>query len=378
MPSGGSGVWSGNRRRLLSAAEEEGLDSLVLISKGSQIYATGLRDPSGAVILSRDCGLVILVPLLDYHRMLASAPGDARVVAFYRGSEESIEADIPKRDLVRGGLVDALKSVLGNCGGKAGGELSTAPYGLARKLEELGVRDAGGIISRVRSVKSRDEIALIEHAARIAEDSFARLLSLLDEGISEAEAAAELYKSMVAGGAWGEAFPTIVAFYDNTAYPHHTPGGLRLGVEGPVLVDWGAVYSGYRSDTTRTFWWGAGSSEAFTRHLEDVVEAVNKAYDVLGPGVKAWEVDNAARVYLRKRGLARYFIHGLGHGVGVDIHEEPYLRPGSETELEPGMVVTVEPGVYMPGLYGIRVEDLVVVTPSGFRVITRLPHIIPF
>jgi len=371
-----AGVFEGNRRRVLGVLEEEGFDVLVAVSKANITYLTGVREPAGAFVLSNRCEPVFLTPLLEYHRIRAQVP--YRVVAFYRGGERGVEADVPRRDLVEGGLVEAIKSVLGWCSPeKPAADLGGLPYQLASSLAEAGLHDVSSVLEKVRSVKSNDEIALIENALRVSEAAFADLLGFLEEGVSEAEAAAAVYASLVGRGAWGEAFPTIVAFYDNTAFPHHTPTTLTLGVEGPVLVDWGAVNRGYRSDTTRTFWWGSNAPDNFQRLLETVLDAVNAAYDVLGPGVKAWEVDNAARTVLRKAGYSKYFIHGLGHGVGVNIHERPYLRPGSEEELEPGMVVTIEPGVYLPGVHGVRIEDLAVITPGGFRVLTRLPHLLP-
>jgi len=370
------GVFEGNRRRVLGALEEEGFDLLVALSKANIVYLTGVREPSGAFVLSHRCEPVLLTPLLEYHRVRVQVP--YRVVAFYRGGERGVEADVPRRDLVEGGLVDAIRKIVGECSpDKPAADLEGLPYQLASKLAEAGFSDATALLERVRSVKSSDEIALVEEALRVSEAAFADLLGFLEEGVSEAEAAAAIYSGLVSRGAWGEAFPTIVAFYDNTALPHHTPTTLALGVDGPVLVDWGAIVNGYRSDSTRTFWWGSRAPDNFQKILETVVDAINAAYDVLGPGVKAWEVDNAARTVLRKAGYSKYFIHGLGHGVGVNIHERPYLRPGSEDELEPGMIVTIEPGVYLPGVHGVRIEDLVVITPGGFRVLTRLPHLLP-
>ncbi len=372
--------WRDNRRRLLASAEDQGLDGLVLLSPSNITYATGLRGPSGAVLLSNKCPHIVLVPLLDYQRVLDAIDEDFDVIAVYRGSDETVESYIPDKKLIRATLTDAILKFINDCGGKWGADLSSLSYTVASKLSSKGIEDASNIISKVRSVKSAAEIEAIRRASAVAEEAFSRLINDLEPGISEAQAAARLYEYMISGGAWGEAFNTIVAFYANTAYPHHAPqGGARLGRPGPVLVDWGAVVSGYRSDTTRTFWWGgAKASDSFVKHLEVVEDALNRALDILAPGVKAWEVDNAARTTLRKAGLSKYFIHGLGHGVGVDIHEAPYLRPGSQDELEPGMIVTIEPGIYLPGLYGIRIEDLVEITPSGFRVITRLPHILPY
>jgi len=371
--------WRSNRERLLSALEAEGFETILLVGRSNIVYASGIRDPSGYMILSRNCPPRLIVPLLDYHRILEQVERDFDVYAFYRGGEQGVEAGIPRKYLLEGDPAQALLQMTRECGGKAGVDAAYGSYSLLRNLVgEDKLVDASKIISKARSVKSEEEINLIARSASLAEEAFTRTLQILEQGVSEAEAASWILLEMRRLGAWTEAFPTIAAFYTNTAFPHHAPGPLRLSVEGPVLFDWGAVYEGYRSDMTRTFWWGVEVSEQFLRVVEAVDEAVNEALDVLGPGATAQEVDAAARAALRRHGLSKYFIHGLGHGVGVDIHEEPYLRPGSKTELEPGMVVTVEPGVYMPGLFGVRIEQLVLVTPSGFRLLTRLPTIIPF
>ena len=371
-------LWKANRERLLSIAEEEGIDTLVVVGRSNIIYATGIRDPSGYLILSRNCPPKLLVPLLDYYRILDQAEKDFEVYAFYRGGEEGVKAGVPKRYLLSGSIVESITTLAGECGGKVGVDAAYGGYTLVKDLLSKGdYSDASRLFSKARRVKSPGEIELVKKAAEIAEEAFTRIMNSLVEGVSEAEIASLLALEMRKRGAWGEAFPTIVAFYANSALPHHSPGQTRLGVEGPVLIDWGAIYWGYRSDMTRTMWWGSTTTDQFQRILESVEEAVNAALDVLGPGVVAAEVDNAARVVLDKKGLARYFVHGLGHGVGVDIHEEPYLRPGSKHELEPGMIVTIEPGVYLPGLFGVRIEHLALVTPSGFQLLTRLPSLIP-
>lgn len=371
-------LWVENRRKLKSMMEGEGAEALVLTSTSNIIYATGIRDPSGILVLSEKCGDFIVAPLLDYYRIHSMTPGDMEVYAFYRGGEKGVEADIPSKRLVEGSPVDALARLLEQCKGKILADLSSTGYSLGRTLvEKLGVEDASNIISRARMVKSESEVELIREAAKLSDNAFSKAINLLGEGVSEVDVASEIYSLITRSGGWNVAFPTIVGFYSNTAYPHHSPGWDKLSVEGPVLIDWGAVYKGYRSDATRTMWWGSEAPSQFKKHLEDVVDAVNAALDLLGPGVVAGDIDNAARTVLRKKGLAKYFIHGLGHGVGLDVHEEPYLRPASKTVLEPGMIVTIEPGIYMPGLYGIRVEDLVLVTKTGFKPLTSLPHIIP-
>ena len=372
-------VFGENLSRILAIADEKGLDAVILLSESNITYSTGIRSPSGAAILSRKCGNTLVVPLLDYYRIIALAPRGFEVYATYRGAEEGLEADVPRSRILRGGLVSAIRAVIEKCGAKkVGADLSSASHSLAKLLQDKAEPvDIDSDIRKARSVKSEGELSLMEGAIRIAERAFEKLYGALSEGYTEASAAGELLHAMLSLGAWGEAFPPIVAFYSNTAFPHHTPTQLMLGNPGPVLVDWGAVSQGYRSDMTRTWWYGGVAPEKFRSVLETVLEAHDEAIDTISAGVEAWEPDNAARRVLSRAGLLKHFVHGLGHGVGIDIHEAPYLRPGDKTVLEPGMVVTVEPGVYINGAFGVRIESMVLVTRGGARVLTSTARILP-
>lgn len=368
--------------RLVEAAGREGLDGLLLLYGPNLTYATGLRGVSGVLAAGPGCEPVIAVGLLDYDRVQAHAPHWLEVKAFYRGGEESIEVGLPRGSLVKGGLADAAKSLASECGFKrVGVDLGQLAYsvagGVREKLSAAGIEvvDASRVVAGVRRVKEDWEVELIERAARLAEEALRRVLDSLGPEASEAGLAGLVHAKIMELGGWGEAFPTIVAFHEDTAYPHHTPTTRPLGESGPVLVDLGAVVEGYHSDMTRSLWYGDGGSR-YKELVEAVAEAQAEALDTIAPGVAAWEPDRAARRVLEKRGLARYFIHGLGHGVGVEIHEEPYLRPASKEELEPGNVVTVEPGVYIPGVHGVRIEDLVLVTRKGRRLLTRFSRIL--
>ncbi len=366
--------WEENLGKLLDKAEERGIETLILGSKANIRYTTGIQEPTGIAVASRNCGYTLITPLLDYHRIASQAPSHVEVKAAYRRSDEALEADIPQGDLIQDTPTKAAIEIARTCGGKTAGDLSAQPYPQARALAEAGVEDITSLISRARSIKSSWEVELITEAAHKAEEILGRAINMLEEGVTEAGVAGEIIRlSMEA--AEGTSFPPIVAFYSNTAYPHHVPGPTRLGVDGPVLIDMGVAHAGYMSDITRTLHKGS-PGQGFKKLLEAVAEAQAAAIDRVAPGAEAWEPDKEARLILSRHGVARHFIHGLGHGVGVEIHEEPYLRPGSRTLLEPGMVVTVEPGVYLPGLYGVRIEDMVLVTRGGRRLITRFARIL--
>ncbi len=357
--------------------EEEGFKNLLLTGKPNITYVTGMREPSGIAVLTLECGDFLVTPLLDYYRTLENAPRGFEVRIAYRGSEESITADVPTSIVIKEQPHKAALKIAEECGGRIASDFEWASYSVGRFLSDAGVSDASGVIWLVRRVKSDAEIDAVEAASRVAEKALAAIIDSLDYGVSEIELAALHERINAEEGAWDRAFPTIVAFYNNTAHPHHTPGTLKLQGPGPVLVDLGSIVSGYNSDMTRTLDWLGGAGREFEKALEAVREALEAAIDAVEPGVEAWSVDKEARRILAGYGLERYFIHGTGHGVGVEIHEPPYLRPGSKEILEPGDIVTVEPGVYVHGRWGIRIEDMVLVTSRGRRVITRFQRLLP-
>ncbi|MCE4612936.1 MAG: Xaa-Pro peptidase family protein [Desulfurococcales archaeon] len=375
------GPFASNRKKLEALMEEAGLEALVLAGKPNMVYATGIREPSGAVVLSHKCGNTLIAPLLDYSRIAYHAPKEFDVKAAYRGGEEPIKADMPRNSIVHASPLkaafDLLKSCLGSTS-KVGLDLDWTTHQVTRDLAGVEYVDFSDTLRKARSIKSPEEIDAIVEAQRIAEKALSRVLGSLREGFSEAEGVSEIVREVLALGGWDTAFPPIVAFYENTAFPHHTSGQIALSKPGPVLVDLGAIYKGYHSDMTRTTWWGRGdgAAKSFKEKLETVLEAMLEAIDTVRPGVKVWEVDKAARQRLAKEGLDKYFIHGLGHGVGLEIHETPYLRPGSREELDKGMVITIEPGIYIAGLYGIRIEDLVLVTERGRKILTTYSRLI--
>jgi len=370
--------WDLNRRKLRDLLEKESIDALLLLGAPNITYATGIREPTGAMLMTRDCGDAILTSVLDYNRVSSMAPKDVTVRAFYRRSGEAAVgmAMVPQSDLVSGGLADALKQVLGGCNAKSvGADLQWADYSSFTMAQSLQAKDVSGSIAKVRSIKDDWEVQAILDSIEAAERAFREAIELLDSNPSEAEVAGAFYSSLMRQGAWGESFPIIVAFYDHTALPHHNPTPVRLQRPGPVLLDFGASMYGYASDTTRTMWHGEGGAE-FKRLIELVAEAQAEAVDQIAPGVEARSPDLASRRVLAKEGLDKFYNHGLGHGVGVEVHETPYLGPASTDVLEKNMVVTVEPGFYIPGVHGVRVEDMVLVTAKGARLITRLSRII--
>jgi len=230
---------------------------------------------------------------------------------------------------------------------------------------------AAGLADRMRMRKSREEAEAIVAATKAAEDGFRRFLGKVEAGRSEKWLAATLEWEMKAAGAEAAAFETICAVDERASLPHAVCTGRQLGAESTLLVDWGARLEGYHCDLTRVV--GVSTMPPRIAELSQVVlEAQQAAFDRLKPGVPCCEVDQAARTVIARAGYGHHFGHSLGHGVGLEVHELPRLGAGEKEMLLPGMVVTVEPAVYLPGVGGVRVEDLVIVTESGHEVISSL------
>ena len=232
-----------------------------------------------------------------------------------------------------------------------------------------------GLVEALRVVKDDGEIARIERACGIADAALASVLPLLDEGPTESAFALALDTEMRRLGAADVSFPTIVASGPNGARPHHEPSERAIRPGDLVVLDFGALVDGYHSDMTRTVVAGGlDQLDSTRRRMVDVVRASQAAgVAAVGPGVAASTVDAACREVIADAGWADAFVHGTGHGVGLDIHEDPRVSYSSAATLDAGHVVTVEPGVYLPELGGVRVEDTVVVTTGGCRALTRAP-----
>ncbi len=227
----------------------------------------------------------------------------------------------------------------------------------------------GPIVAGMREVKDADEINLIRAAALVGCDLFEGMLTYLEAGLTETEVAATLEYAARLAGAEGMSFDTIVASGERSALPHGHATSAKLPKQGFVTLDFGVILDGYCSDMTRTVHMGKTLPDE--RDVYDfVLEAQEAAVAAIAPGVTAGEVDEAARSVLRRVKLDKYFSHSTGHGVGLEIHEGPRLAAKQTQVLKQGMVITIEPGVYMPGRFGLRIEDMVLVTANGGEVLT--------
>ena len=225
------------------------------------------------------------------------------------------------------------------------------------------------IVSELRMVKDADELKAMAKAADLGNRIFHAVLPHLEGGVSETEVAAGLEYFARSMGAEAMSFETIVASGPRSSLPHGRASTRKLPRNGFVTLDFGVILKGYCSDMTRTVALGKISSEEH-RAYDAVLAAQEAAVAAVRPGGTCGEVDEAARSVLRDAGLADYFTHSTGHGVGLEIHESPRIAAGQKLALKPGMVITIEPGVYLAGKFGIRIEDMVVVTERGHKVLT--------
>jgi Xaa-Pro aminopeptidase len=264
-----------------------------------------------------------------------------------------------------------MRGIAGHVQGRVGFEAPHLTYANWDFLRNAGLDlvPTSGTVEQLRVVKSEAELELISRAAEIANDAYERLAQEQFVGRTERDVAYAFDRFLHEGGADGPSFPTTVASGVNGATPHAHSGDRVIERGETVVVDAGAVVGGYASDCTRTF--ATGPLPAELKRAYDVVrEAQLEGLDAVAPGTTGKEADAAAREVIERNGLGERFGHGLGHGVGLLVHEAPTLRPESEDTLAENQVVTVEPGVYIPGLGGIRIEDLVVVRDGEPLVLT--------
>ncbi|MBI2759737.1 MAG: aminopeptidase P family protein [Chloroflexi bacterium] len=234
--------------------------------------------------------------------------------------------------------------------------------------------DASGALSALRLCKDPAEVQKMKRAVKVAQDALEATIPFIKVGMTEKEIAAELNVQLLKHGSESELpFPPIVSAGPNSANPHASPSDRKLQRGDLLVVDWGAAVDGYISDLTRTF--AVGEVDAELKKITQVVLNANEAGRAAGkPGIPCADVDKAARAVIEKAGYGKYFTHRTGHGIGMEGHEEPYMRGDNMQLLAPGMAYTVEPGIYLPDRGGARIEDNVVATKDGVEVLSDMPR----
>lgn len=362
--------------KLVNTLDKENIDAALVVSEENIRYFTGADMAGSALIASREGWGVLLVPLLEYTRAVSENKiRDVEVKAYYR-----YELPLDEPYLIKKKYLDAIASVIESIKPKR----IACDYNMVVKSigDEL-IKKLGGYeivefsekITAMRMIKEDDEIEAITKAVRITESALRKLVDRVSPGVSELEYVGILEEELRRNGVSEFSFPIIAAIGANAANPHAKPGMVK-GVSGDLLlVDIGAKWHGYCSDITRMFAIGSPSSKA-REIVEIVYEAQQAGLDAISPGRESSEPDRIARTILDRKGFSRYFTHSLGHGLGISVHEKPRLAPEEKQTLKPGMVVTVEPGVYIPGVIGVRIEDTVLVTKRGRKVLSRFEKLL--
>lgn len=328
------------------------LDGAVVDNTTDFLYLTGLNVSRGTLVVTRK-EAAVFVDGRYFEKAKKEAPcpvhlleGDAPIRFLKEQGVERLEFDSALTSY------DAYLKLK-----KEAGTVESVPF--SRLLKGLRIR------------KSEEEIGRLKRAAELTYRGYSHVAGLLKEGVSEEELSLEFEFFVRKHGASGLSFEPIVAFGENSAYPHHRAGKTRLKRNQVVLIDVGAIVDSYRGDLTRVHFFGSVDPE-LEKMLHWTKRAQQAAIQMIRPGVKVGELDRAAREVFRKEGVEELFAHGLGHGVGLETHEFPSLKAGAgdfDLELQPGMVFTVEPGLYKPGLGGVRWEDVVCVTERGVELL---------
>ena len=341
-----------------TAARE--LDALVVSPSPDLAYLTGydpmpLERPT-LLVLRPDHDPVMLVPELERAPAAASPVGERLDLVPWRDGSDPYEA---AASLLAGAARIAVADRL----------WASHLLGLERALPGATFSPASPVMGRLRALKDEEELGALRRAGRAADETFRQVLTMPFQGRSEEDVAHDLAELLVRNGHARSDF-TIVASGPNAASPHHEPGGRTILPHDAVVMDFGGELGGYLSDTTRTVV-VTEAPDGFEQAYAVVQEAQAAAVDAVRPGREAQEIDRTARTIIESAGYGERFIHRTGHGIGLELHEPPYMVEGDRTVLEPGMTFSVEPGIYLEGQFGIRIEDIVAVTADGVERLNR-------
>jgi len=342
--------------------QAEGLAALLVMQADNRRYLSGFRGSSGALLIT---------PAAQY---LAT---DSR---YY----ERVKAEAPDWTLVEAGpkTLEALQALVSGIGldqAKIGFEADEVTVAQGNRLGELldqaTLVETSEFVLDLRAVKEAAELAAIRKAVALADQAMRHIYEWVQPGMTEKEVAWELEVYMRTRGASALSFETIVAAGANGAAPHAATSDYKIQVGDPIVIDMGCVVEGYCSDITRTFTIGEPNQDDYQAVWQIVHQAHQAAIEGIKAGIPGKEADGLARDVIEAAGYGDYFGHSLGHGVGLAIHEYPRVSYLSDAPLAAGSVVTIEPGIYLPGAFGVRLEDMVVVTEDGVEVLTDVPKV---
>ena len=342
--------------------KENGLDAMIIGSEANRMYLSGFTG-SNAMLLITLNETPVIVTDFRYLEQVANQCPDFKCV------------DQKQKGLLGAVLAEAEAMNLKKIGFESE-HVSFSTYEELQKANSITWIPTKGVIERFRQIKEEAELEKLAKAESIGDLAFRAIVPFIEarwkDGLTENEVALEIERVMRQNGATATSFSTIVASGAKSSLPHAVPGDEPLKKGDFVVMDFGCVYEGYCSDMTRTVVIGE-ASEKHKEIYETVLEAQKRALEGAKAGLKGKEVDAMARDYIKDKGYGDYFGHGLGHSVGIEIHENPRFSMAEEQVIEEGMVITVEPGIYLPGFGGVRIEDMVVVTKDGIKNFTHSP-----
>lgn len=343
----------GKLRKLREKLVEHNLDALIVTHPINRRYLTGFTGSAGVAIFSRDTQIFIT----DF-RYVEQAEKQAKDFTIIQHTQ-AIEVEIAEQ----------LKQLHAKRVGFEENNITYAEFSRYKNLFNCELVPTSDLIEQLRVIKTDKELMILKEAAQIADAAFEHIQSYIKPGVKEIEIANELEFFMRRKGATSSSFDIIVASGERSALPHGVASEKEIQPGELVTMDYGALYNGYCSDITRTVAVGKISDEL--KNIYNVVlEAQKRGVDGINPGMTGKEADALTRDYITQQGYGDYFGHSTGHGLGMEVHEEPRLSIHSQTTLTEGMVVTVEPGIYVPGVGGCRIEDDIVVTSTGNERLT--------
>lgn len=249
-------------------------------------------------------------------------------------------------------------------------KFSDLKYCVGDKVSLKPIKD---LIESIRAIKDLDEINILSKSVELADNVMAEVMNNLQPGMTELEISNTIDLCILHLNGEGVSFPSIVATGLNSAFPHHKPTEEIIKNGDSLIIDMGVLYRGYRSDISRTVFVGENKDSKFSEIYSVVLGAQQAAYEMATPGIKGGYLDNIAREFIKSKGYGDYFTHGLGHGVGLDIHEKPMIISSSKDSIDIGAVFTIEPGIYIPNWGGVRIEDIYVMEENGSKVLTQSP-----
>lgn len=340
--------------RLREALEETGIDAILITNEFSRRYMTGFTGTAGVAIVSKKDA--VFITDFRYTEQAASQVKDFRIVQHTATLMEEVANQVRNMEI---------KSL-----GFEKDHVTYASYELYKHVLQADLVPVSGLVEKIRLKKTEEEITIIKAACRIADEAFEHIVTYIKPGMTELDVSNELEFFMRKLGASSSSFDTIVASGVRSALPHGVATDKVIEIGDFVTLDFGAVYNGYISDTTRTLAVGE-PSEKLKEMYQVVLDAQLLALEKVKPGMTGKEADAIARDYIASKGYGEAFGHSLGHGIGLEVHEGPGLSSRSEIVLEPGMIITIEPGIYLPNIGGVRIEDDALVTENGLEKLTH-------